>query len=442
VKATTAFKMFAVLALLLVGLGAGCDVGSPAMPPPTATPAPTATPTRSPTRTPAPAPTPTLPLPVPPPPFLYIHENKLLERTGGVAPRLLADLPDAGEVLDARMVGDVVLVLRWQGLQRVRLTKGTTDLLLRFEAPARFGALTLDGTQVIYEVRVDDPQADEFSMGMGTGIGLYDVESGAIRTTLYFTRAVHVVGLTAEGNGLYLVPVGQELGFNKLLVADLESGAIQAEYEVGGLQPALAPNRCFIATFSNRPALTETMYIGVLNVYGLLSQPIEPQVVDLPHPPSFPVALWWSPDSRSLYLVLHPGYQWEELVGSHGLWRLDVASGALSQLVAGKPDREPFVTFSPDGQWVLLRHSDEEVVTRIHLPTGALESFTLPAVAVETSTARGEEALSFLSPDGQWLLLKHIQRGRFTGTATIVHLPSGASQSFTLPGEAVVVGWR
>lgn len=120
----------------------------------------------------------------------------------------------------------------------------------------------------------------------------------------------------------------------------------------------------------------------------------------------------------------------------------NVEAGTLSQMVAGEPDQEPFVTFSPDGQWVLLRHSGEDVATRMHLPTEAIESFTLPAVAVETSTVRGGEAPSFLSPDGQWLLLRNVRKGMWTGTATIVHLPSGASESFALPAEAVVVGWR
>ncbi len=434
-------------------LGA-CQVGveAPTAPPTEATATPTASPTAiPPTETPIPA-TPTATrtpsFAVPPPPFLYIYENKLLERTGSQAPRLLADLPDAGEVLDARRFNDMVLISREQGLHQVRLA----DLVVRFDSSVRCGALMMkEGNQVICQMYVDDPRA-EFSTG--TRISLYDIESGIIRTTVYYTRTVSVVGLTGDGSGLYLIPVGQDPGFSRLLVAALDSGEIKAEYEVwGGESALLAPNKRFIATKGP----------NILPIFDLSSQPIEHREVErvimpsgrmgemtkvtlsikyrrvkFPNPPCFPVALWWSSDSHSLYFVLHPGNPWDELVGSYGLWRLDVESGTLSQMVAGQPDQEPFATFGPDGQWVLLRHSGEDMATRMHLLTGAIEAFTLPAVAVETSTVRGWEARSTLSPDGQWLLLRHVSEGM----ATLVHLPTGASESFTLPGEAVVVGWR
>jgi len=89
------------------------------------------------------------------------------------------DLPDGGTVLDATRIDDVVLVLRREGPQRVRLADGSSALLLRFDLPARFGGLMpVGGTQVICQATVDDPQA-EFSFG--TRIGRYQADSDTVR---------------------------------------------------------------------------------------------------------------------------------------------------------------------------------------------------------------------------------------------------------------------
>jgi len=431
---------FICLSMLL----SGCQVGGTEAPTtplveatatPIAPPAASASPEISiPTE---PAGAPTLSPAAPPPPLLYIHRGTLMEQVGSGAPQRLMDLPDAGTVLDARRIDDVVLVLRSQGLQRVRLADGLSDLLLRFDLPARFGAIMLmDGTRAVYQATVDDSQA-EFSFG--TRIGLYQADSDTIRAVLAVAQNMHVLGLTADGSGLYLLPRGQDPAFGRVLVVALESGEIEMELPIECAIFAMpSPNDRYLVTTAQRSVSDDGEVEGVLNLYDLASRPLTPRQVVLPNPPSSPVALGWSSDSCSLYFVLHPGNPWDELVGSYGLWRLEVESGTLSQIAAAKPDREPFITFSPDGQWVLLRHSSEDVATRMHLSTGAIEAFTLPAVAVETSTVRGWEARSTLSPDGQWLLLRHVSRHM----ATLVHLPSGASESFALPGEAVVVGWR
>lgn len=96
------------------------------------------------------------------------------------------------------------------------------------------------------------------------------------------------------------------------------------------------------------------------------------------------------------------------------------------------------ISLLPRVQWLLLRPINEDMATLVHLLTGVIESFTLLTVALETSMVRGWEAHSTLSPDGQWLFLKPLS----SDVATLVHLPSGASESFALPAAAVVVGWR
>jgi len=378
----------AAIILLLAGLGAGCDVGPQATPLSTATPAPTATPTRSPTLTPAPSSTPTLSLPGPPPPFLYIYENKLFERTGGPAPRLLADLPDVGAVLDARRFDDVVLVLREQGLQRVRLTNGTTDLLLRFEVPAHSGALTADGAQVIYQ---------QAPSGMGTHITVYQVGTAKVRTVLSLAQimdvlgmdvlvGVNVLGLTADGSGLYLIPVGQDGAVGRLLVVALDSGEIETELPFGGGLASLAPNGRFIVA-------TEPQ--DTLNLYDLTTEIPKGHRVKLPNAPSHVKGLVWAPDGHSLYFSSLAGnfhdYDPDNPPAFYGLWRLDVESRTLSQVaVADEAESQP----------------------------------------------------RSISPDGQWLLLRYIRKAMWTDTATIVHLPTGAYASFALPATAVEVGWR
>jgi len=446
-----------VMVLLLALNIAGC-VSKVTLPPPTpileapmvplkeATIINTASPTViPPIETPIP-PTPTPFFPFQPPPFIYLYENKLFEQTGGKAPRVLVDLPDAGEVLDARRFNEVVLISREQGLHQVRLQ----DLKVQFVPSLHCALMIKEGDQVICEMYEDDPSA-EFSTG--TRISLYDIESSTIRTMIYYTRTVSVVGLTIDGSGLYLIPVGQEPGFGELLLADLNSGRIKARYDVWGegyLWPSLAPNKRFLATDSfyifdllsqpteHREVERVIMPSGRMGEITKVTLSIEYRQVKFPNQPCFPVAMWWSPDSRALYFVLHPGYPWEELVGSYGLWRYDLETETLLQMVLGEPDQEPFVTFSPDGQWVLLRHSNKDVMTRIHLPTGAVESFILPTVAVERTTVRGYETRSTLSPDGQWLLLHKLDKD----VGTLVYLPNSASESFTLPAKAIILGWR
>lgn len=387
-----------------------------------------------------PAGTPTLSPAAPPPPLLYIHRGTLMEQVGCGAPQRLMDLPDAGTVLDATRIDDVMLVLRSQGLQRVRLADGSSDLLLRFDLPARFGEIMpVDGTQAIYQATVDDPQA-EFSFG--TRIGLYQVGTDTVQAVLSVAQTMHVLGLTADGSGLYLLPRGQDPAIARLLVVALERGEIEMEFPIEGeIFAVLAPNDRYLATTAQR-SVSDNKVEGVLNLYDLASRPLTPRQVVLPHQPSHAEDLIWSSDSHSLYFMLRPGDLYDELGTSYGLWRLEVETGMLSQVVPGEPRRESWVTISSGGEWMLLRHSGENVATLLHLPTGTIKSFTLPPAAVPSSGLWSWQPPSILNPDGQWLLLRHIQEGMWTDTATIVHLPTRASESFALPGEAVVVGWR
>ena len=375
-----------------------------------------------------PAGTPTLSPAAPPPPLLYIHRGTLMEQVGGGAPQRLMDLPDAGMVLDATRIDDVVLVLRSQGLQRVRLADGSSELLLRFDLPARFGGLMpVDGTQVIYQARVDDPQAKS---NLGTRIGLYQASSDAVRAALSYDSDVQPWGLTADGSGLYVMPRGQDPAIGDMLVVSLESGEIEAELPIEGeIFAVLAPNDRYLVTTAQRSVSDDGEAEGVLNLYDLASRPLTPRQVVLPHQPSHAWIPSWSPDSRSLYFLLRPGSPYDAPATSLGLWRLEVESGMLSQIAAGDEAEGQLLTLCHDGEWVVSGSLDGTVrVWDVH--TGQ--------EVARAITPKGEVYGRLLSPDGQWLLLWHVSRHM----VTLVHLPSGASESFVLPAAAVVVGWR
>lgn len=393
-----------------------------------------------PTLTPASLPpTPTLPLVASSPPLLYIHQGRLMEQIAGGAPQHLIDLPDAGAVLGVKAIDDVVLALREQGLQGVRLADGSTDLLLRFDMPARFGALMTDGDQAIYQVVVDDPKA-EFSMG--TYIGLYDSESDTIRAALYFAWDMQVLGLTADGSGLYLLPRGQDPEFAHVLAVSFPGGEMTANLPIEGTGGAtLSPDSRYLITTGMRGDLPE----GILNIYTLAEQTVvSSRVILLPNAPSHSWGWAWSADGRFLYFVLMSGALFSDERTSYGLWRLEVETGMLAQVVPGEPGQEPWVTLSPGGEWMLLRHSGTEMGTLINLETNAVEKVILPPSAIPRSQTWDWQPPSFLSATGEWLLLRHLKEDKsaYEDTATLVHLPTAESQSFMLPAAVVVVGWR
>lgn len=326
---------------------------------------------------------PTLPPAVYPPPLLCIYQDKLIEYIISAAPRCqqLADLPDAGEILAATVMGDAVFVLCEQGLQRVRLADGSCDLVLRFEVPARFGQImpTADGDRLLYSTTVDDASAP---FGTGTYIGLYQVSKGKEQVKLHFRHDEQVLGLTADGRGLYFLPRGQDSSFGRLLMAALDTGQVESELSVGGIVPtALSHDSRHLAMASLRSTSADE-HEDVLNLYDLTSRPPALHQFAFPHAPSHTRWLLWSPDSRFLYFVLWSGPSWGYPMTSYGLWRLDMKLGTLSQVAAvtEHPLWPKIITF--EGQWLLLQHETKGLAVVIHVPSGAYQYLTLPAGSV------------------------------------------------------------
>ena len=330
-----------------------------------------------------------------PPPLLYIDQGGLFEQVAGEPPQRLADVPDkcvlcggTGAVLGATRINDAVLVLVEQGLRRIRLADGTSDLVLRFDVPARFGQLvaTVDGAYVIYGAVVDDPSAE---FGFSTHVGLYQTSSDTAREILFVTKNMQPLGLTADGSGLYLLPRGQDPTFGAVLVAALKDGTITAELPIEGYGGAfLSPDSLYIITndglFDSADRPSDENF---LSLYDLTAQPVTPRVIRPPHSPKYGGELLWAPNSRAVHLLINTSQ--DEEGTAYGLWRLDVESGEMTQEAAVVPDEllghaavlHP-VTISPDGQWLLLRPETENKPILVHAPTGVSMVFAPPITAV------------------------------------------------------------
>jgi len=412
--------------VLLVACQVGQTAQAPSVPPATTpaagsdtSPVPATDTPAAPTVVPTAA-TPSLPAPA----FLYVHETALLAQVAGGEPQRLAELPDLGAVLDARRVGEVVFVLCERGLQRAALGDGSSEVVVRFDPPVRFGSIDPlpQGTQILYEAVVDDPQAE---FGMRTEIGLYQADRDRSQTVLSTASSLTVLGMASDGRSLYLVPHGQDPSFGRVLVVALDGGQVEAELDVlGDPIASLAPDSRF---------LVATMPQDVLNLYDLASATVKARRVSLPNPPSHVRDLFWASDGRSLYFSLLGGdfYSYDPLnpPDPHGLWRLEVEAGTLTQVTTGEKGERQLLAMSPGGEWLVT--GDLAGTVQVWEARSGREMG-------QARAPQGEMYAAGISPDGDWLLLRHFSEE----AVLLVHLPGGESASFTLPAGAVVAGWR
>ncbi len=318
-----------------------------------------------------------IPVQNPPPALYYIQENRLLKLIAGEAPQTLGELPEAGLVKNAIQVGNTLLALREGGIQRVDLTNGTTELLFKPEMQVLFGDFLLTGqAQILYSAVIDDPSV---VFSFRTLIGTYRINEGTLHPDLSLPQNLRVLGLTVDGRGLYLLPVGQDPDFASVRLFDLVSGEMEKELAVEGSGYAsLAPNGRQLATASQLGVLNDT-FEGVINLYDLPSLPLTPpRTLALPQPPSHVAGMIWSPDGGSLYFLLNPGNPWDEPLESYGLWRLEVPSGEFTQVVPIHQAGFHLRSLSPDGQWLLLEHESKPGALLVNQLTGDILAFPRP----------------------------------------------------------------
>ncbi|HEY5669242.1 MAG TPA: hypothetical protein VIS10_04540 [Anaerolineales bacterium] len=301
-----------------------------------------------------------------PPALTFVVDNQVMEQLPGEDAHQVAEVPEAGMALDALRLGNTLLILREAGLQRVNLADGSSDMVSDFDSPVRFGELILsgDGEHVLYSAVADDASAD---FGWRKTVGIYSLDDDTASQVLSSPQNLRVLGLAADRLGLYLLPVGQDPDFGRLLLVELEGGEVIKELPVFGSGfAALAPDGQMVATMGPESSLS---------LYDLGASPPALVTYALPEGPSFIAALAWSPDSRSLYFLLNPGSPWDAPEKSLGLWRLDIASGDISQVAAIEEAPMHIRTLSPDGRWLLLEHESQLDALWIDLSSGESLAF-------------------------------------------------------------------
>lgn len=315
------------------------------------------------------------------PTLLYIQENRLIEQSGDSPPKEIKVLPEAGKVLAAINAGQMILVLREQGIQRLNLNDGMVDMVFQFDVPAQYGDLLLssDSSRIFFYAVVSDDTAE---FGSTTLIGYYDLVQNLVKTVSYFPQTIRLLGFTQDRFGLYLLPLGQDPEFGMVFVYDLERNEITEELPVQGTNYAsLAPGARLLAVASYPEDIDEKI-VQSLNLYDLPSLPhTTPRVFVLPATGSQIYGFLWSPDARELYFLLFPpdyAYQPET---TNGLWCFNVETGEMSQIANINDPAYHLISIDPQGEWILLMHESEAGGILISLPDGKSQSIPLPVLA-------------------------------------------------------------
>lgn len=307
-----------------------------------------------------------------PPPLLLIQNDAILEQRGTGPAEQIASVPEMGQLAGAGSFGDVVLILGERGLYRVLLSDGSIQLLQQFSGPVRFGQILVSGESAIVAATVDDADAQ---FGFRTHIGLYDhiVDSFSLMPgtpELEQYTSLQPLGSTANGNGIYVLPRGQDPAFGRVVVLATETGEILQDLPiVGEGSIVLSPDSRTIVTIDRA---VDDPASFVAKFYDLETQPLEPRSMLLP-PELGDASALWSPDSRALFLL---GSRNVDPPTTHPLWRLDVATGGSTQVVV-LDQVEQLVAISPDGLWLLVRSSSGNVGALVDLQSGISIAITV-----------------------------------------------------------------
>ncbi|MBE0411353.1 MAG: hypothetical protein IBX69_16645 [Anaerolineales bacterium] len=312
------------------------------------------------------------------PVFVFLEGDALMEQVSSNAPKHIIDLPELGPIKDAALVGEALHLLREQGIQRIYLSEGKSDIMERFDIPMLEGGMIFAAEyyRIVYYVT---------DSGQESIIGYYDLDENSVYPTFSFPQNLRILGMTVDGRGLYVLPIGQDPEFNKVLLLDLEQEVISRELPVRGVSFAvLASDAHQLATFAQSPDPSGQLE-SVIHLYDLPSLPLTPpRVFTLPNAPSYVGfgGLHWSPDSQSLHFMLVENIYEAPDTTSYGLWRLDVESGATNQVA---PISDPIfhtVSISPDGEWIVLMHEMNDEAILVHLQTAEVQSFSVPVNAI------------------------------------------------------------
>ena len=317
-----------------------------------------------------------------PPAVLLVLENEVMQATTAGGLEQVDALPEAGRVVNAFQIGDSLLVLREHTLQRSTLSDESSELLVRFELPVLSGEFisSTDRSRVAYSAVVDDPVAE---FGFRTQIAVYDTTTNSIKQVLSLPQNLRILGFAPDGSSLYILPVGQDPDFASVLQVAIDTGELSKELSIeGSWYASLSPDNRILATTALQ-CLQCDQPEGVIYLYDLPSLPLTPpRLITLPNGPSHITGLAWSPDGLSLYFSLVSGNPWDEPLVPYGVWRLEIPSGAVTQVAALEDARLHLRAASPDGGWLLLDHETEPEARLVDLVTGQTQAINKPAEAV------------------------------------------------------------
>lgn len=315
------------------------------------------------------------------PALFYILDNKVFEQIGDPPGKEVADLTDAEPILAAFQTGEVLLLMREQGIQRIKLSDSTIDMIFNFDKPGMYGYFisARDGQNIFFTTAVDDPQAE---FGTANKVGFYDLNLDTITPVITIPERVSILGQTEDNLGLYLLFFGMDTALTRIFLVDIQKGEIVQELAFQGeLIASLAPDGNHLATMnpSNDPVES------TLGVYDLTSSPGTPPLTyKLPKDPSFiPGNFLWSPDSRILYFNLMSGHFWNAPPTGpkpYGLWQFELESGKMSQPSYGNEISFNLERISSDGEWLLLRSRDGMIWVNAY--SGAQKAIGLPENAI------------------------------------------------------------
>ncbi|MCG8349179.1 MAG: hypothetical protein MI924_15530 [Chloroflexales bacterium] len=371
-----------------------------------------------------------------PPALLYLKDGGWYERVDGSTTRRISQhpvgtAPASGTVIASTVVDDTLVVLYSLGrIEQIALTDGAELSAVGFAEPALSAQLTVlpDNARMIYTALIDDPNAQ---FGQGTLIGIYDLASNMVQAFSPFDQSILLIGVSVDGNNLYLLPRGQDPAYGTVQVFGIASGQIEGEIEVRGYgAPHLAPNGQRLVTVDEA---------GVASLYDLAAASPAPQQIPTPDPSGHVCQSDWSADSRSIYLTVCAGNlarMTGTLSSSTGLWRFDVETAELTRISAGVQDQQPFVT--SNGTQLLFWHSGTQEANLIDMAAGSIQSVSLPAEMTPTEPTAYPPVAS-LSPNGRWLFVWDSREEM----ADLVDLAIGTHDRFALesnPGQPII--WR
>lgn len=316
------------------------------------------------------------------PVFIFLKNDTLMMQVGAISSESVDILADLGEIKDALIADETVYLICENGIQQINLTDGSNDILLHFNAFIESGKMFWDANHsrifyngINYDIR-------------DSLIGYIDLERDTVNPVFSYTNplvALFIIGLTEDGQGLYCLPHGQDPDFDKMLLVNINQGAISRELPVRGYNYAvLSPDSRHLAT-SAQVIDASGQLENMINIYDLPSLPLtSPKIFKLPIPASMigNNGFYWSPDGKGLYFMLVENKEDPSTSISDGMWVLDVEIGSMHKVVDIPDPNLQMSGVSPDGTLLLVRSATNDEAFLVDSQTGEIDSFYVPLDAI------------------------------------------------------------